>query len=249
MPRQFGTLRRLRPLMLAALFAAAPATARAGDFATLHSYGFSADGSVYAFGQSGIQDGSGFPYAEIFFLDVNEDRFLSPSPVRVRLDDENATLEMAMDEARGRAASLFETHDPQPDAGQLVFASPAAELADNPHRARFLPRAIAPSPDRPVELRIETIPLSGPDHCTGFGQTVGYRLVRIATEPGTAAQLVHEDASIPQSRGCPLDYRFSEIRVLQRPDGGFAAVAIIGVEQVGFEGPALRFIANPVPVD
>ncbi|MEF2550583.1 DUF2259 domain-containing protein [Aurantimonas sp. A2-1-M11] len=249
MPTHFGSPHRLRSLMLAALLAAAPATARAGDFATLQSYGFSADGSVYAFGQSGIQDGSGFPYAEIFFLDVNEDRFLAPSPVRVRLDDDSATLDMAMDEARSRAASLFDTHDPQPDAGQLVFASPAAELPDDPHRARFLPRAMAPSSDRLVELRIETIPLSGPAHCTGFGETVGYRLVRIATKPGTAAQLVHEDSSIPESRGCPLDYRVSEVRVLQRPDGGFAAVAIIGVEQVGFEGPDLRFIANPVPVD
>lgn len=247
MPTRFTT-GLLRCLVLAALVLG-PTMAKAGDFATLESYGFSSDGQVYAFGQSGIHDGSGFPYAEIFFLDLADDRFIAPSPIRVRLDDEAATLDMAREEARSRAAPLFAEHDPRPDAGLLVFAKPATELSDDPHRARFLPRAIAPSPDRPVELRIETLSLAGPSHCGDFGETVGYRLVRIAAEPGATARLVHEDTSIPESRGCPLDYSIAEVRVLERPDGSFAAVAIIAVEQVGFEGPDLRYIANPVPMD
>ena len=40
--------------------------ASAGDTATPQVLGFSADGKVFAFEEYGIQDGSGFPYANRF---------------------------------------------------------------------------------------------------------------------------------------------------------------------------------------
>lgn len=232
--------------LLAALLAV-PATA--GDFATLEPLGFSEDGKVFAFEQSGIQDGSGFPYAEIFFLDLAEDRFLPPSPVRIRIEDDGAGIADAKKRAREEARTLFDAHDPEAQPGSLVVANPPTELSADPYRARFLPRPIEPTPDKPVELRLEPIPLSGGKACEVFGTSYGYRLVRIATEPGDSAVLIHEDTAIPESRGCPLDYRLTEIRIYERPTGGFAAVAIIGVKSVGFEGPDLRYIANPLPMD
>ena len=56
------------PLIRAAVMMAGPA--RAGDIALLESLGFSEAGDVFAFQQSGVEDGSGFPYADIFFLDL-----------------------------------------------------------------------------------------------------------------------------------------------------------------------------------
>jgi len=71
----------------AMIFAAAPAVA--GDIAALQSIGFSVDGSVYAFEEYGIQDGSGFPYSNIYVIDTVKDVYLPGTPIRVRLDDEN----------------------------------------------------------------------------------------------------------------------------------------------------------------
>nr|WP_272210755.1 DUF2259 domain-containing protein [Marinicella sp. W31]MDC2876669.1 DUF2259 domain-containing protein [Marinicella sp. W31] len=58
---------RLLPLagLMAALGLSA-SIATAGDFATFTPLGFSDDGSVFAFEEFGVEDGSGFPYSNIF---------------------------------------------------------------------------------------------------------------------------------------------------------------------------------------
>ena len=50
-----------------ALLAIGPVNA--GDSAERRAMGFSVDGRYFAFEQFGIQDGSGFPYADIFIVD------------------------------------------------------------------------------------------------------------------------------------------------------------------------------------
>ena len=101
----------LKPLGFAAIAAAAlGGSASAGDFAELNILGFSADGAVFAFEQYGVQDGSGFPYAERFYIDTGDDSFVSGTPIRVRIDDENASV----DDARAQART----------AGQAIIASP-----------------------------------------------------------------------------------------------------------------------------
>lgn len=234
-------------LVLAAL--APPIPAIAGDVATFEPLGFSEDGSVFAYQQYGIQDGSGFPYAEIFFLDLAADRFLEPSPVRVRLDDESAAVADAMAKARADAADLFAAHDPGARPGQAVVDNPSTELSAPGDHVKFLARPIFPPIDKPVELRLETYPVSGPEACEGIVQTFGYRLMRLGVSGGDQTQLLHEDEAIPLSRKCPTDYRIRQVRLASTPSGSFAAVAVIAVESVGFEGPDIRYIAEPVPMD
>ncbi|MCB8839730.1 DUF2259 domain-containing protein [Aurantimonas sp. VKM B-3413] len=244
------TARTLAMLLFGlAAVAAMPNASKAGDFADLTTLGFSADAKIFAYEQSGVQDGSGFPYAEIFFLDLPADRFVPPSPVRVSREDEAASVDDVKAEARQRAAELFERYRPEDHPGRIVVDNPATELSADPHKVSFLPRAIEPSPDRRVSLRLETFPLPPGRNCSFQDAAVGYRLIRVAAEPGETARLIHEDKAIPESRGCPIDYRLSRVVVRDQVDGRFAAVAIIGVKTVGFEGPDLRFIANPVPMD
>ena len=237
-------------ISVAALLALLPAQAAAGDFATLNALGFSADGSVFAFEQYGIQDGSGFPYSEIFFIDLDEDTYVAPSPVRVRLDAEGATLANASELARKEAKPLFDRHDLQADPGISVASNPPTELSSDPHRIVFLPRAIEPTIDEPVELRLDLVPMpDAPEACTAFGHSIsGFRLTRIDAKPGGTTEILHEDESLPESRSCPFDYRIAEVRMHGGATGQMRAVAIIGVKQVGFEGPDMRYIAVPVPL-
>ena len=59
---------RLLFLVLSSLLAAAPALA--ADGAQSRALGYSADGKYFAFEQFGVQDGSGFPYWDVFVLDL-----------------------------------------------------------------------------------------------------------------------------------------------------------------------------------
>ena len=91
-------MRGLLFLFLASLALAGPA--KAGDVAQLEILGFSRDGKVFAFEEYGVQDGSGFPYANRYYIDTATDAFVRGSPVRVRLDDESASLDAARRQAR-----------------------------------------------------------------------------------------------------------------------------------------------------
>jgi predicted secreted protein len=61
--------------------------ANAGSISELEILGFSADASIFAFEEHGIQDGSGFPYANRFYIDVATDGFVAGTPIRVRIDE------------------------------------------------------------------------------------------------------------------------------------------------------------------
>ena len=52
-----------------------PLAAHAGDVAELEILGFTGDGGVFAFEEYGVQDGSGFPYANRYYIDTADDTF------------------------------------------------------------------------------------------------------------------------------------------------------------------------------
>ena len=79
------TIIRLAALATALLLLSV--AARAGDMATVQILGFSDDGGIFAFEEYGVQDGSGFPYANRYYIDTANDTFLHGTPVRERLDD------------------------------------------------------------------------------------------------------------------------------------------------------------------
>ncbi|THB67046.1 MAG: DUF2259 domain-containing protein, partial [Spirochaetaceae bacterium] len=54
----------------------------AGDVATMVNLGFSRDSETFAFAQYGIREDSLFPYAEIFIVDVAQNRFVKDGVIR-----------------------------------------------------------------------------------------------------------------------------------------------------------------------
>ena len=72
-------------LFAAIAMSLASTAAHAGEFAEFRPIGFSADGKVFAFEEFGVQDGSGFAFANRFFIDTTDDSFLPGSTVRVVL--------------------------------------------------------------------------------------------------------------------------------------------------------------------
>lgn len=236
------TIIRLAALATALLLLSV--AARAGDMATVQILGFSDDGGIFAFEEYGVQDGSGFPYANRYYIDTANDTFLPGTPVRVRLDDEQASVEQARQSAKERGDAIISDEELTKNIGFTAGWNAVTELSADPHRMLVNPRPIMPALDDALEFRLEELHLQHPESCDDLGERiVGFRLLRIGTVPGEETQTVHEDESIPESRGCPLGYRITGVQTFH-PEGANPVFAVmIAVRRFGFEGPDHRFIA------
>jgi predicted secreted protein len=228
----------------------------AADAAESLPFGYSADGTFFAFEQFGIQDGSGFPYADIFVLDLAANSWVEGTPIRVLLEDETATLGAAHAKAVATAQSIIFKHKVTEPAFVLA-STPSTEVQDDRGTVTFDPyyRHMGGSMPQPTAdmwgtrytleaTTGEVIPT--PDHCKDFGEAVmGLTLTLTDLKTG-AKQTIHKDTSIPKSRGCPSGYDIDKV-VAPATDGPTSRfVALIGVYSMGFEGRDRRYIALPV---
>jgi len=223
--------------------------ARSGDQATLNVLGFTSDGSVFAFEEYGVQDGSGFAYTNRFYIDTATDSFLAGSPVRIRLDDETGTVETARTDAKTAAQSAGLPGDTLLGNAFAAGHNAVTELSADPFRMMVNPRPVAPSIDAPLEVRLEEIPFLAEGNCAAIAdQTTGFRLLKIATQDAEKTRLLHEDTNVPSSRNCSLGYRIGAI-FTHFPDKSDPVMAVmIAIRSIGFEGPDYRWMAVATPI-
>ncbi len=233
-----------RPTLFAAALAAlSAAPAFAGDAAQLEILGFSKDGTVFAFEEYGVQDGSGFPYANRYYIDTTTDAFVKGTPVKVRLDDENASLADARSQTRAQGEKVVPEAELAANRGFTAGLNPVTELSADPHRIVVNPRPVFPAIDPPLEFRLEEVGnLPGMEACGSQGEITGFRLLRIDASDDGRTKLLHEDKTIPQSRGCPNGYRLGGVQTFAA-NALSAYAVLISVRQYGFEGPDHRWIA------
>lgn len=227
---------RLLAALCIAFMASSPALA--GDAAELNILGFTTDGKVFAFEEYGVQDGSGFPYANRFYIDTTNDQFVSGTPIRARIDEDGASTA----DARRKATEQGEKIVPSPKLrpGFTAAYNAVTELSADPFRIVALPRPVFPPIDKPVGLRLEEIDLPGEANCEGFGQSRGFRLIRFDPETNADIATLHEDKRIPASRSCPLGYRLAALYTDM--ENGVMAI-LISIRGAGFEGPNHRWLA------
>jgi len=235
-------MRFLARAMAASIFACGIAglagSASAGDFAERSILGFSADGSRFAFEEFGVQDGSGFPYSNIFVLDTGRDRWVEGTPVRMRIDDETAGIPAVRATARERAEGPLKGLD---HPGTLLASNPITESGRDPYSVSFRrhPPALLDGPE--LTVRLETIPLEAPGNTDPDQKTRGFRLV---LEDERGETVLHEDVTLPASRGmAPLDYRINDVVIHQRFGQPATLVVLVMVLTRGFEGPDGRYLA------
>lgn len=234
-------IRRLLAFLL--LTIGLPATAIGGDAASVDILGFSSDGRVFAFEEYGVQDGSGFPYANRYYIDTQRDAFVSGTPIRVRIDDERSSVDEARRRARERGQAIISDNVLARNRGYTAAWNPVTELSADPFRVVANPRPVFPPIDDPVEFRLEEYSVEAPSRCRDLGDIKGFRLMRPAIVPGVRAVLVHEDSAVPSSRGCPLGYAIGGLQTFFPRSGSPVFAVIIAVRQFGFEGPDHRWMA------
>ncbi len=213
----------------------------AGDFAERHILGFSPDGGTFAFEQFGIQDGSGFPYTDIFVVDTSTDQWVTGSPFRVLMRDERAEVKWARREALTKAGNtLRQRLISKP--GRLLASNPPEELSANPHKVVVNTRRVVPSAPERWTFALQEIPIENKE-CAAYTSTPS-KGFRLTAQPENGAPVtLHADSTIPKSRGCPLRYAISDVAAYE-PEGGNRVIAVlVSVYSHGFEGPDRRFLA------
>ena len=233
----------LPAVSLVALLSLCATPTLAGDRALIDYLGFSDDGRYFAFEEFGVQDGSGFPYTNIYVIDLPADAWVSGSPYRARIEDDTGDVEAAREMAFELAEDKLE------ELGIAVAAYPIAVNGDGEafgdgHGLTFGRPGYGLEPiQNPRELTLETVPLESNMDCSIIdNEVVGFSLSLDGDE-------VHVDEGpLPTSRGCAMDYRIHAVVTPAEWSGAFETnVAIISTYPFGFEGPDRRFLAVPLP--
>lgn len=232
------------PALLLGLLLSQPV--QAGDTSELHLLGFSKNGDFFAFEQFGIQDGSGFPYSEIYLVDVIGDSWVPPSPFRLRKD---------VDTGPGDAADNALTHTrsenrlaAQPllqekaiaGKGETVGFNPRTELTSDPHKMIVAARDSFQLGEDPIDLTLSEYDL--PDaQCQGYGaDTRGFRLTMVHKG---VTRILNQDTTLPKSRKCPLAYRIERFVTHFPAEAPPVFAVLIQMDSLGFEGPDRRYLA------
>lgn len=198
----------------------------AGDTAQFEFLGFSPDGRYAAFEMEGVQDGSGFPYAEFYVLNVEKNDY-AQKPVLKRWpaqeEEGGLTLPEVKREWNKIKAPVMRKWNVQTrvqgdrvsleplQAGQWRFA----------HQGRMYELFLA-------ALVVEK-------NCYEMGLNAEILDLRIRREKKET--VLQKDSRLPKSRGCASGYEISHVFVFQ----GFVAVAV-SFRRPGFEGPDGRWM-------
>lgn len=235
----------------AAVFASAlmAEAACAGDIASFQSIGFSPDGSVFAFEEYGVQDGSGFPYSNIFFIDTRKDTFLPGTPIRARIGEEKAGLAEVRAQTQAKAAALVDRYDMAANPGLIAAFNPVTETEAPAHRLVYRQYAVEPPVGGSFTLALKEIALQPSVPCKDVTpQSIGFSLAFESEDGQVSDRVLHTDTAIPESRKCPTAYRIGGV-VIHHPDGlDPIHIVLVQVLSFGFEGRDGRWIAVPAPV-
>jgi predicted secreted protein len=220
--------------------------ALAGDRALLDYIGFSQDSRYFAFEEFGIQDGSGFAYSTIYVVDLAEDAWVTGTPIRVRHEDETATLAQVRAESADQLAPIL---------ADLDITAPVEVLAQNgdgDHEASFgqlrfgVPGYGRDATRSDYRLSLAERIAQSPLPCADWFSQPPMGLLLTLDEIGGESRIVHHDERVPRSRGCAQEYRLYSVVQPGWAQSVDSAVAIVSVYPGGFEGPDRRFLAVPL---
>ena len=245
-----------RSFCTAALLFLIAGPALASDAADTAPYGYSSDGRYFAFEEFGTQDGSGFPYSSIYVIDVEANAWVEGTPIRVLLEDEAATLGAAHTDAVTMAAPLLLKHKIT-ELAFVLASTPATEVKDDRSTVTFDPfyRHMGGSVPQPTaemwgprySLTAKSTAIKPtPEHCKDYGEAIMALTLTLTDLKTSKADVVHNDSSIPKSRGCPTGYDIDKVVTPAMYSQTSRFVALIGVYSFGFEGRDRRTIAVPV---
>lgn len=229
-------------LILFLLFAFAPAAVFAGDYANLNFIGFSKDGKYLAFEEYGTQDGTGYPYATVYFVDVAKNAFAG-APFRVKIEKEDATEDAARKQAKLAAAKkMLELKIVQENTGTHTVSRLITDLpldAEKEHqieKIRFAEEIGSMYKRGDYTLTLNPVETKTKE-CEPYELPVYKIELSLLDNAVKKTKFLQKDASLPASRGCAIDYHIQDVYTYE----GKIAV-FLNVYEPGFEGADMRYM-------
>ncbi len=218
--------------------------AKAADIASRHFLGFSPDGSYFAFEEYGVQDGSGYPYVNIYITHTQKNNWVKNTPIRILAKDETIPLAKARQQALEQATPILNKLKITP-SGQLLAHNPVTEL-NRPRNEVVVAPGNAPFLKQyALTFKLSDVPLPT-KRCKDYGTEAqtGYALT--VQRKDQDLQTLHKDTRIPTSRRCPKRYAISDVIRFQPDQKGKKAlyIVLLQVFSYGFEGDDGRYLAT-----
>jgi len=225
---------------------------RAATVADFRNLGFSPDGRHFAFMEYGVQDGSGFPFASVFVIDLDRDAWAGP-PVRIVLEKEAEDAREAMRMALRRAAPTLKRAGIAPLlTGRELFHAPPTEGTEAAITATFTGWPWQSGDARwKYVLQLSTFSMPGGDCVSDVAESArGFALDVLVGVEGRRVRL-YADRNVPASRHCPIAYAIDRVIRFTVPGGinrtlPVRDVVIIRYGHPAFEGLDQRYLAIPV---
>jgi predicted secreted protein len=217
----------------------------AGDRDEVELIGFSRAGDYAAYEIHGIADGSGFPYSEIFVIDIRRNVF-SGGPFRVRgreggsSDKEsdfflNQTRRQAKEKARAKLRALGIDVSRK---GRLLVHHPRSDVGTDGKVARFVIKDDTINTGETQILKLAETSVSLPS-CESLGIKPSLLELVLESEQTKRKTPLQKDVRIPESRGCAYDYRIESVH---HHESG-SLLVFVSYLRPGYEGPDRKYLA------
>lgn len=218
---------------------------RAGDFSSLSFIGFSKDGRYLAFEEYGTQDGSGYPYATVYFIETQKNTFAAP-PVKVMIEKEDGLESTARNRAAALAAkklkqfAIIRGNTGRQVVSHLLTDQTFDDGSDNKkaNLVKFAEQMWSMHREGDYELLLTPVKIN-PKDCEAYGYDtfmMELKLTNNAIDNGTG--ILQKDKTLPAGRGCVLSYRIQDVYLYND-----LIAVFISFDTPGFEGPDLRYMA------
>jgi predicted secreted protein len=215
---------------------------------------FSPDGRYFAYELYGIQDGSGFPFSDVFVVDLASNTLIEGTPLRTHIESENGgTISAARKASAAKVGPILDKYGIA-EPGELLAANMATEIVADRRSVSFGPFYPAggwvDKDHKPPEmnrytLTLTLVPFPAEEKCDyGDPNSYGFALTIRDQETGGENE-AYRDTSLSDSRYCPLFYDIGEIIGFRDSTNGTHHVALIAMYTPGFEGMDRRLL--PVP--
>lgn len=215
----------------------------AGDFSNLNFIGFSKDGQFLAFEEYGTQDGSGFPYSTIYFINTEKNSFAAPS-VSATIENENGTEAAARNKTKLAAAKkLLQFKIVKGNSGTHILSRLITDLTEyknsqsNLEIANFAEIIGSMYRKGDYELTLKSVPVKTKD-CEIYEQDTFMLELSLKNKEDNTVKSLQKDSVLPKGRGCALNYSIRDIYLYESN-----MVVFISYETPGFEGPDMRYMA------
>lgn len=218
-------------------------TAQAGDATNYKVLGFSANGTFFAFAQTGISDGSGFAFAEVTVIDTSKNSVVksvleASDNETTATTDENIALKKAISKLKLNTFGIT----PGKNLGKTVINRLNTDLSSYSNTlfsVDYWPEGGASATLKKYELGINSlsVPAGQDTECADWMPSALLKLtIKGIGSSSLPETILQQDNKIPKSRGmCPNSYRVQNVTVF----GSKLAIAV-QFSRVGFEGPDER---------